>query len=630
MLAESPLRPRATLACLLLISLALTCSGCGRREGSAAATTAALPDAPEGEEKALLEALRASRPGDSTPARRLGDLYVDRARPFSALWAYAIATDGPPAPDPSVERGMARALAAGLFPEAAIRRLRAVVEREPREPHGVAALAELYLRTAQPEAALKVVEAAGDSFRGSEEGATLEGQARLALGDAAGAERALRRAVDLPHGKDPEAWRRLGLLALSRGDLFAAKQAFGAARVVAPLNPLYDVEYGRALAASANPKEQLEGLGYYVKAMNRSLRFAPAQYEAGVWYVRRKRWREAIARLRAAVDAEAGNPEAHEQLARALEAVGAKAEGRRHRALAFEARDLRARALQENQAWAALAPDDPEAELAVSESYFRMSDLPRARARLAAARKRFPNHPEFRERFIAVSIALGDLAPARPLLEAWLREEPASSRALWMQGRVAAEEQRPAEAIRLYEQAIARDPENPELHGVLGEALLKQPGSAERALEPLARAAMRAPAEARWRAGLAQALLSAGRVEEARRQALRALDLDPHQGEVYGVVVQLARRERTPGVLALFAQLTRDKETYLREETRRWRATWRSPEDAAAYVAMADFLARGGDLAAAEGQLAEAVRLRPGDTALRARLSRVGRLLALR
>jgi Flp pilus assembly protein TadD len=256
-----------------------------------------------------------------------------------------------------------------------------------------------------------------------------------------------------------------------------------------------------------------------------------------------------------------------------------------------------------------------------------MSDRARARARLAAARRRFPRDPDLRERFIALSILVGDRNAARPLLEAWLRDEPGSPRALWLQGRIEAEEMRPAQAVKLYEQALAREPENPELHGALGEVLLKQPGNEARAVDAFARAAARAADEPRWRAGLAQALQRAGRVDEARRQALRALDLDPHQGEIYSVVVQLVRRERTTAAVALFAQLTREVETRLREEAQRWRATWSTPGSARAYAALADFLITRGDLVAAESQLAEAARLRPDAPALRGRLTRFRRLL---
>src|SRR5262249_20806888 len=121
-------------------------------------------------------------------------------------------------------------------------------------------------------------------------------------------------------------------------------------------------------------------------------------------------------------------------------------------------------------------------------------------------------------------------------------------------------------------------------------------------------------------------LQRSGRVPEARRQALRSLDMDPHQGPVYSMVVQLARQERAAAPLALYAPLVRAVESRLREERPLWQATWQRPHDPAAYEALARFLVATGDLAAAESQLAEAVRLRPDAPSLRASLARVRRL----
>ena len=60
-----------------------------------------------------------------------------------------------------------------------------------------------------------------------------------------------------------------------------------------------------------------------------------------------------------------------------------------------------------------------------------------------------------------------------------------------------------------------------------------------------------------------------------------------------------------------------------------YRPTWERPNDAASYHKLAEFLIRNGNLRAAEGQLAEAVRLRPGFAAARADLARVRDVLAV-
>jgi tetratricopeptide (TPR) repeat protein len=587
---------------------------------------ASLPEAPSTAEQGLLRAVETARPNDPEPARRLGDFYADAARPFEALWAYALVLHARPA-ETAATLGLARALEQGLLLDAAIVRLKELLAREPGQPEASSMLAELYLRTGRPGAALAVTQGAPTAYRASAAGAVLEGRVREALGDAAGAKRAYRRAVD-QDAHDAAAWHRLGLLALSQGWLFDARQALGAARIVSPTSPRYSVDFGRSCAASPKPEERRDAPRYYVEAMNRSLQFAPAHYEAGLWYEGQGRWSDALERLQAAVNLEPTDADAREHLARALEATGRVAEAHHQRGIAYDARDLRAPALREYEAWAAKEPENPAAALQVSQSYFKMEQLDRARAVLERARQRHPRDAEVRERLIAFDLLAGDRKAARQLCDQWLRQEPGAPRPLFMLGRAASDELRWAEAARLYEHALAKEPDNPEFLGTLGETLLKLPGQAKasRAIPTLSHAVTAAPEDARWHAALAEALQRAGRATEARRQALRSLDLDPHQGPVYSLVAQLFRQERAEAPLTLYAPLVRAVEARLREEGPLWQATWQRPRDPAAYESLARFLIATGDLAAAEGQLAEAGRLRPDAPDLKARLALVHRL----
>jgi tetratricopeptide (TPR) repeat protein len=227
-----------------------------------------------------------------------------------------------------------------------------------------------------------------------------------------------------------------------------------------------------------------------------------------------------------------------------------------------------------------------------------------------------------------------DQAQARRLCQEWLREEPGSPQALWLLGRAAEASQQYAETVRLYEQALTKAPDNPQWLGTLGGTLLMPgalPGGAdgrpeERAVAALARAATGDPDEPRWRVGLAQGLQRLGRVEEARRQALRALDLGPRESRAYNLLVQCARQERAAGPLSLFAGLLREVEARQRAEQSLRQATWERPRDPDAYAALAEFLLHTGNPAAAESQWAEAARLRPGWPKARARLALVRRL----
>jgi thioredoxin-like negative regulator of GroEL len=191
-----------------------------RGAGSRETAGLILPDLPAAQEQALLKKVAAARSGDLDPALALGDYSVDAARPFAALWAYALALQARPA-DHAATRGLARALDVALIPDIAIERLRQVLAREPGEPRAVTQLAELYLRTGRPEAALAVVRGAGAAFAGGKEGAVLEGRVRQALGDARGAKAAYWRAV-AQDANDADVRRRIGLLALSQGEFAAA------------------------------------------------------------------------------------------------------------------------------------------------------------------------------------------------------------------------------------------------------------------------------------------------------------------------------------------------------------------------------------------------------------------------
>jgi cytochrome c-type biogenesis protein CcmH/NrfG len=246
------------------------------------------------------------------------------------------------------------------------------------------------------------------------------------------------------------------------------------------------------------------------------------------------------------------------------------------------------------------------------------------------AYERFPDHPETREQLAALLILANDRKGAAELCQAWLKEEPGAAVPLRMLGRIAANDLRFEDAIRCYEQAIAREPENADFLIAYGEALLDAPGRERplRALELLTRAASLAPEDARARYHLGVALMRAGRPEEARRQLLRTLDLDPHRGPTYSTIVQLARRLRAPGPADLFAGLVRRVEDRLREELALWRRTWDHSQDPDGYLALARFLVRTAAPRKAEAQLEEALRLRPDWPEARAELLRVRRLIA--
>jgi tetratricopeptide (TPR) repeat protein len=585
-------------------------------------------DPPSPEELVLVRGLDAASPADPTPARRLGDFYTRSSRPFEGLWAYSQALHAQPTDLPAT-LGIARALEAGLLLDRAVVRLGDVLARAPGQEEAVERLTELYLRTGQPAAALAVVRGAGNALQRSARSAVREGRIREALGDARGAREAYRRAVDREKS-DPVGWDRLGLLALAQGQLLEARQALERAHGLDPTESRYTVDLGRAYAAGPSAADRQAAIRLFQEAVQ-SRPYAPAFYQAGLLLTAQHRLPQATAAFGRATTADRSFGDAFRELAGALETAGRRTEAHYQRGLYYSVKDLRPRSLQEYLAMAAADPQHPGGLLMASQSRFKMQQNAMALALARQAFRRFPTAPEVREQLAALLILTSDRKAAAQLCQAWLREEPGAAQPIWMLGQIAAADLRFDEAIHDYEQALAKQPDNATFLESLGEVLLEAPGPEHlpRAVETLSRAVALAPEDAKARYQLGLALTRAGRLEEARRQMLRSLDLDPNRGPIYSTLVSLARRLRQPGPAALFGPIVRDVEDRLREELALWRHTWDQPNDAAGYVALAHFLLRTGDPRRAESQLEQALVLRPHEPAAEAELARVRRLLAV-
>ena len=106
------------------------------------------------------------------------------------------------------------------------------------------------------------------------------------------------------------------------------------------------------------------------------------------------------------------------------------------------------------------------------------------------------------------------------------------------------------EAVELYRQALAADPEQAEAWRYLGAAE-RDCGDAPAALEAFQQAIERSPENAAYRAELATTLHGAGRLEEARVAYQAALDRDPtdhaSHNNLAGAFVALGRRDEAIG-----------------------------------------------------------------------------------
>src|SRR5439155_12362272 len=108
------------------------------------------------------------------------------------------------------------------------------------------AMAHVALAAARPEDTLSILRSAGPTAADDPPAQLLQGDARLALGEVAGARAAYQRATALEPSV-AAGFDRLGRLALSQGQWEAAKQAFTAAREREPAEPGHAFRLGLAL-----------------------------------------------------------------------------------------------------------------------------------------------------------------------------------------------------------------------------------------------------------------------------------------------------------------------------------------------------------------------------------------------
>jgi tetratricopeptide (TPR) repeat protein len=260
-----------------------------------------------------------------------------------------------------------------------------------------------------------------------------------------------------------------------------------------------------------------------------------------------------------------------------------------------------------------------------------MQQHERAALRIERALRDHPRDPALMERLATLYILTHSRDEAEALCREWLRDQPEASTPLWLLGRVALGNHQVDTAIRQFEAALAREPDSAEYCQALGGALARKSESAarERSLALLRRAAALRPDQALYRYRLGAALQERGQWEEARRELLATLALDPANGPACNGLTQLAQGLVRPHQVALWAGVMRHLQDRRREEKARRREAGARPGDPAAFLALARTLLRGGQPEKAAGQLDQALRLRPGWAPARRLRARVAALRAV-
>ena len=157
--------------------------------------------------------------------------------------------------------------------------------------------------------------------------------------------------------------------------------------------------------------------------------------------------------------------------------------------------------------------------------------------------QRVPDHPDSLEIAARVQLWLGNTEEAASLWERCLQLNPRYGHAYFGLGSLAAQKGQYEVAADFLRKAIQFPPTSPEALGTLGEALINA-GKMEEAIAALSRSP--SPPSARQQALLGQAYLQTQNYEAARTHYVQAVNLDPYLSDArYGLAMACGRLGKT-------------------------------------------------------------------------------------
>jgi tetratricopeptide (TPR) repeat protein len=600
----------------------------GRRvsAGAGMAAGAAAARGPDGERQRLLEAV-ARQPAAANARLELARYFADRGRPAEAAWEHAEAAALAPG-SASAPVGLAGALGQIRLSGVAVGLLKEELRRQPRAIPIRIALAEQSLATGRPERAAALL--AADGVPRTPETLLALGRAHLALGRLSAARSAFEQHLGLtPGSAEGHYW--LGRLAWIMDQAPAARRSWERGADLAPGDPRFPYCLAMACAEDPAPDSANRAGQAFEEALRRSPGYVPALVQLGRLYQRHGRHQAAAAQFLKAIDHAPTDPEPHRRFADALAALGEKAEAHRQRGLSYSLSDQPLRAIEEYERFQALDPENLHGPLLISQSYIQMRRNDRASSVVQVALQRHPGDPALRERLVTLFLLTHSRVEAEQVCRAWLQEQPDAARPYWLLGRVAAGNRQVEEALDHFETAAARDPARAEYLFSLGTTLVRQaaPEAQPRALSLLRRAVDLEGDNPEFHHQFGVALQQAGRWEEARREFLAALTLDPDRAAACNNLAQVAQALRRPHQVALWAKAMRAAQERLREERRLRRLAGQHPGDPSPYIALARALLQAGRVASAHSQLEQALTLRPNHPEARRLMAQITALRAV-
>jgi Flp pilus assembly protein TadD len=593
-----------------------------------AVNPSAAPAGMEAEEQRLRETA-ARQPTNLSAHLELARFYADRGRAAEAVWEYQEAVTLHPAALPA-QVGLATALGQLRLHGLAIARLEEQLRHQPRAVDLRRMLAELYLATGRPESGAAVLAADAGGVRSSPAALLVLGRTQLALGRLGLAQAAFQEDIRRAP-QSAEAYYWLGRAAWIAGRLQLARQSWERAARLAPEDPRFPYCLGMSYARDPGAGSADRAGSAFDEALRRAPGYVPALLQVGLLFQQHGRPREAARRFLEVIDRAPTDPEPHLHLAAALSALGETAEAHRHRGFYYSLSDRPAPAVAEYEQYQRTTPERIDGPLLISQSYIQMQQNERAAAVVEAALRRHPREPALYERLGTLYILTHSRTEAGQIGEAWRRVQPEAAGPHWLLGRVALGSHQVEEAIRQFEAAVARDPNDAEYAISLGTALAREPEEAtkQRALTLLRRAVALRPGEPEYHHQLGVMLQQLGQWESARRELLAVLSLDPDRASAYNCLAQLSQALRRPDQVPLWAEAMRAVQARLSEEKRQRREAGQSPHDPSHYYALAKTLLQGGEVAKAQSQLEQALQFRPGWPEARHLLDQVTALRAV-
>jgi tetratricopeptide (TPR) repeat protein len=561
------------------------------------------------------------------------------------MWAFQDALDLRPA-DSEACRGLARALIVAQLPGRALEVLVAC-RRAPRGSGGamppdrseelengrVAAAA--YLSQGDALGAVAVLRGIGPEVNGSAAALLDLGNAEEVLGDDGPALLAYRRLTQL-EPDNVEGELGLGRLAARQRRWQTAFPALIRARRAAPDDPrpLCQLGVARLAQGGAGADQDRPGgaLSFFREALRSHPDYGPAQRQIGLWLLRHGQPGAAALSLESAAAAHSGGAETRLLLAAALEGAGQKAAAAYQRGLAAEAMQQPRQALREYQRLAPLDPARKDVPLLLSAVYTHLELKERAADVARKGLERDPDDPQLLARRAQLLFMIDNRAAGAALCRSWMQRQPAAAEPYRLLGRMEREARHPDEAVRLSEQAMARDPRNADYCLETALALMATPTAdhVRRADAVLRRAVSLKPGDSEVHLHRGEVLERLGDLEGALREYQRSMD-DDHSAR-FGAysLSQLCSRLHKDSRARFYA----DNVRVLRERADTMQMLWRRviqmPGDAEAHAHLADQLLKAADLEQARYQLDQALQGDPAQNERRRQQQILQRLLALR